>query len=96
MKTMNNFQLIKEKLESFYTISDSNITELNDLCEEIYQIDKNAEQSLILIRPLLNILEINPNYYFGMPGCVVHTLETYYKKRLEQHLYPLLSYKMTA
>ena len=83
---MNTIQQVKENLASIHHVDDSNIDKLNLLCEEINHINKGVQPDTSLIRPLLDILEANPNYDFGMPGYVVHTLETYYKKGLEQEL----------
>ena len=83
---MNTIHQVKENLASIHHVDDSNFDKLNLLCEEINHINKGIQPDTSLIRPLLDILEANPNYDFGMPGYMVHTLETYYKKGLEQEL----------
>lgn len=92
---MDKILEIRDKLESIKTIDDFDIDNLNSLCEEIIKLDKNSPESSSLIEPLFRILENNSEYDFGMPGRIVHSLETYYKKGLEQELLKSLNRKPT-
>lgn len=92
---MDKILEIRDKLESIKTIDDFDIDNLNSLCEEIIKLDKNSPESSSLIEPLFRILENNPEYDFGMPGRIVHSLETYYKKGLEEELLKSINRKPT-
>ena len=92
---MDKILEIKKELELIETVDDSNCIHLDSLCEEIIKLNKEGLDTSILIGPLFRILENNSEYDFGMPGEIVHTLETYYKKGLEQELLMSLERKPT-
>ena len=92
---MDRIIKIKEELEAMDIIDSSNIDTLSSLCEEIARLNKNTPQTSILIEPLVKILERNPDYDFGLPGCMVHSLETYYRAGLEEELVKSINRKPT-
>lgn len=92
---MDRIAEIKKEIESIDTIDDSNIIRLESLCEEILALNKEDQHTSMLMEPLFRILERNPEYDFGMPGLIVHTLETYYRKGLEEELPKSLNRKPT-
>lgn len=92
---MDKILEIKKELELIETVDDSNCIRLDSLCEDIIKINKEGLDTSILIESLFKILENNSEYDFGMPGEIVHALETYYKKGLEQELLKSLDRKPT-
>lgn len=73
---MKYFNELKEAMleEDFY--------ETNDVIGKI----KREENGLEYISAILRIMEKNPNVDYGMPGPIVHFMETYYKKGYEDLL----------
>lgn len=54
----------------------------NEILEEV----KREENAFEYLKPLFTIMEENPYLDFGVPGPVVHFMETYYKRGYEQLL----------
>ena len=92
---MDKIEEIKKEIEIIDTIDDSNISELDALCEDIIELNNEGWDTAILMDPLLRILEKNSDFDFGMPGQIVHTLEKHYKKGLEEELFKSLNRKPT-
>lgn len=92
---MDKIDEIKKEIEIIDTIDDSNISDLDALCEDIIELNNEGWDTAILMDPLLRILEKNSDFDFGMPGQIVHTLEKYYKKGLEEELFKSLNRKPT-
>lgn len=92
---MDKIDEIKKEIEIIDTIDDSNISDLDALCEDIIELNKEGWDTAILMDPLFRILEKNSDFDFGMPGQIVHTLEKYYKKGLEEELFKSLNRKPT-
>ena len=92
---MDKILELKKELELIETVDYSNCIRLDSLCEDIIKINKEGLDTSILIESLFRILENNSEYDFGMPGEIVHALETYYKKGLEQELLKSLDRKPT-
>ena len=74
---MKYFNELKEAMleEDFY--------ETNDVIGKI----KREENGLEYISAILRIMEKNPNVDYGMPGPIVHFMETYYKKGMKIYCY---------
>ena len=92
---MDKIEEIKKEIEIIDTIDDSNINDLDLLCEDIIELNNEGWDTAILMDPLFRILEKNSDFDFGMPGQIVHTLEKHYKKGLEQELFKSLNRKPT-
>lgn len=92
---MDKIDEIKKEIEIIDTIDDSNISDLDALCEDIIELNNEGWDTAILMDPLFRILEENSDFDFGMPGQIVHTLEKYYKKGLEEELFKSLNRKPT-
>ena len=92
---MDKIDEIKKEIEIIDTIDDSNISDLDALCEDIIELNNEGWDTAILMDPLLRILEKNSDFDFGMPGQIVHTLEKHYKKGLEEELFKSLNRKPT-
>lgn len=92
---MDKIAEIKKEIEIIDTVDDSNISDLEALCEDIIELNNEGWDTAILMDPLFRILEKNHEFDFGMPGQIVHTLEKYYKKGLEQELFKSLNRKPT-
>ena len=92
---MDKIAEIKKEIETIDTVDDSNINDLDLLCEDIIELNNEGWDTAILMDPLLRILEKNSDFDFGMPGQIVHTLEKHYKKGLEEELFKSLNRKPT-
>ena len=92
---MDKIDEIKKEIEIIDTIDDSNISDLDALCEDIIELNNEGWDIAILMDPLFRILEENSDFDFGMPGQIVHTLEKHYKKGLEEELFKSLNRKPT-
>lgn len=92
---MDKIDEIKKEIEIIDTVDDSNISDLDALCEDIIELNNEGWDTAILMDPLFRILEKNSDFDFGMPGQIVHTLEKYYKKGLEEELFKSLNRKPT-
>lgn len=92
---MDKIDEIKKEIEIIDTIDDSNISDLDALCEDIIELNNEGWDTAILMDPLFRILEENSDFDFGMPGQIVHTLEKHYKKGLEEDLFKSLNRKPT-
>lgn len=92
---MDKIDEIKKEIEIIDTIDDSNISDLDALCEDIIELNNEGLDTAILMDPLFRILEKNSDFDFGMPGQIVHTLEKHYKKGLEEELFKSLNRKPT-
>ena len=92
---MDKIDEIKKEIEIIDTIDDSNINDLDALCEDIIELNNEGWDTAILMDPLFRILEKNSDFDFGMPGQIVHTLEKHYKRGLEQELFKSLNRKPT-
>ena len=92
---MDKIDEIKKEIEIIDTVDDSNISDLDALCEDIIELNNEGWDTAILMDPLFRILEKNSDFDFGMPGQIVHTLEKHYKKGLEQELFKSLNRKPT-
>lgn len=92
---MDKIDEIKKEIEIIDTVDDSNISDLDALCEDIIELNNEGWDTAILMDPLFRILENNTEFDFGMPGQIVHTLEKHYKKGLEQELFKSLNRKPT-
>ncbi len=92
---MDKIDEIKKEIEIIDTIDDSNINDLDLLCEDIIELNNEGWDTAILMDPLFRILEKNSDFDFGMPGQIVHTLEKHYKKGLEEELFKSLNRKPT-
>ena len=92
---MDKIDEIKKEIGIIDTVDDSNINDLDSLCEDIIELNKEGWDTAILMDPLFRILENNTEFDFGMPGQIVHTLEKHYKKGLEQELFKSLNRKPT-
>ena len=92
---MDKIDEIKKEIEIIDTIDDSNISDLDALCEDIIELNNEGWDTAILMDPLFRILEENSDFDFGMPGQIVHTLEKHYKKGLEEELFKSLNRKPT-
>ena len=73
---MKYFNQLKEAMleEDFY--------ETNDVIGKI----KREENGLEYVSAIFGIMEKNPNVDYGIPGPIVHFMETYYKKGYEDLL----------
>ena len=92
---MDKIAEIKKEIEIIDTVDDSNINDLDLLCEDIIELNNEGWDTAILMDPLFRILEKNSDFDFGMPGQIVHTLEKHYKKGLEEELFKSLNRKPT-
>ena len=92
---MDKIDEIKKEIEIIDTVDDSNISDLEALCEDIIELNNECWDTAILMDPLFRILEENSDFDFGMPGQIVHTLEKHYKKGLEEELFKSLNRKPT-
>ena len=92
---MDKIDEIKKEIEIIDTVDDSNINDLDLLCEDIIELNNEGWDTAILMDPLFRILEKNSDFDFGMPGQIVHTLEKHYKKGLEEELFKSLNRKPT-
>ncbi|WP_314960731.1 hypothetical protein [Prevotella pallens] len=92
---MDKIDEIKKEIEIIDTVDDSNINDLDLLCEDIIELNNKGWDTAILMDPLLRILEKNSDFDFGMPGQIVHALEKHYKKGLEEELFKSLNRKPT-
>ncbi len=92
---MDKIEEIKKEIEIIDTVDDSNISDLDALCEDIIELNNEGWDTAILMDPLFRILEKNSDFDFGMPGQIVHTLEKHYKKGLEEELFKSLNRKPT-
>ena len=92
---MDKIEEIKKEIEIIDTVDDSNISDLDALCEDIIELNKEGWDTAILMDPLFRILEENSDFDFGMPGQIVHALEKHYKKGLEEELFKSLNRKPT-
>lgn len=92
---MDKIDEIKKEIEIIDTVDDSNISDLDALCEDIIELNNEGWDTAILMDPLFRILEENSDFDFGMPGQIVHTLEKHYKKGLEEELFKSLNRKPT-
>ena len=92
---MDKIDEIKKEIEIIDTIDDSNISDLDALCEDIIELNNEGWDTAILMDPLFRILEENSDFDFGMPGQIVPTLEKHYKKGLEEELFKSLNRKPT-
>jgi len=78
---MLDLKSIIEKMESEIDTDDS-IDIMNDCMQEI----EESGIGLQAVEPLLQFIERHPLSDFGMPGPIVHFVETFYKKGYEQLL----------
>lgn len=92
---MDKIDEIKKEIEIIDTIDDSNISDLDALCEDIIELNNEGWDTAILMDPLFRILEKNSDFDFGMPGQIVYALEKHYKKGLEEELFKSLNRKPT-
>lgn len=92
---MDKIEEIKKEIEIIDTVDDSNINDLDSLCEDIIELNNEGWDTAILMDPLFRILEKNSDFDFGMPGQIVHALEKHYKKGLEEELFKSLNRKPT-
>ena len=92
---MDKIEEIKKEIEIIDTVDDSNINDLDLLCEDIIELNNEGWDTAILMDPLFRILEENSDFDFGMPGQIVHALEKHYKKGLEEELFKSLNRKPT-
>lgn len=92
---MDKIEEIKKEIEIIDTVDDSNINDLDLLCEDIIELNNEGWDTAILMDPLFRILEKNSDFDFGMPGQIVHALEKHYKKGLEEELFKSLNRKPT-
>ena len=92
---MDKIEKIKKEIEIIDTVDDSNISDLEALCEDIIELNNEGWDTAILMDPLFRILEENSDFDFGMPGQIVHALEKHYKKGLEEELFKSLNRKPT-
>ncbi|MBF1508859.1 hypothetical protein [Prevotella pallens] len=92
---MDKIEKIKKEIEIIDTVDDSNISDLDALCEDIIELNNEGWDTAILMDPLFRILEENSDFDFGMPGQIVHALEKHYKKGLEEELFKSLNRKPT-
>lgn len=92
---MDKIDEIKKEIEIIDTVDDSNISDLDALCEDIIELNNEGWDTAILMDPLFRILEKNSDFDFGMPGQIVHTLEKHYKNGLEEELFKSLNRKPT-
>ncbi|MBF1461664.1 hypothetical protein [Prevotella pallens] len=92
---MDKIAEIKKEIEIIDTVDDSNINDLDLLCEDIIELNNEGWDTAILMDPLFRILEKNSDFDFGMPGQIVHALEKHYKKGLEEELFKSLNRKPT-
>ena len=92
---MDKIDEIKKEIEIIDTIDDSNINDLDLLCEDIIELNNEGWDTAILMDPIFRIIEKNSDFDFGMPGQIVHTLEKHYKKGLEEELFKSLNRKPT-
>lgn len=92
---MDKIAEIKKEIETIDTVDDSNINDLDLLCEDIIELNNEGWDTAILMDPLFRILEKNSDFDFGMPGQIVHALEKHYKKGLEEELFKSLNRKPT-
>ena len=92
---MDKIDEIKKEIEIIDTVDDSNISDLDALCEDIIELNNEGWDTAILMDPLFRILEENSDFDFGMPGQIVHALEKHYKKGLEEELFKSLNRKPT-
>lgn len=92
---MDKIDEIKKEIEIIDTVDNSNINNLDLLCEDIIELNNEGWDTAILMDPLFRILEKNSDFDFGMPGQIVHTLEKHYKKGLEEELFKSLNRKPT-
>ncbi len=92
---MDKIDEIKKEIEIIDTVDDSNINDLDALCEDIIELNNEGWDTAILMDPLFRILEKNSDFDFGMHGQIVHTLEKHYKKGLEEELFKSLNRKPT-
>ena len=92
---MDKIEEIKKEIEIIDMVDDSNINDLDLLCEDIIELNNEGWDTAILMDPLFRILEENSDFDFGMPGQIVHTLEKHYKKGLEEELFKSLNRKPT-
>lgn len=92
---MDKIAEIKKEIEIIDTVDDSNISDLEALCEDIIELNNEGWDTAILMDPLFRILEENSDFDFGMPGQIVHALEKHYKKGLEEELFKSLNRKPT-
>ena len=92
---MDKIEKIKKEIEIIDTVDDSNISDLDALCEDIIELNNEGWDTAILMDPLFRILEENSDFDFGMPGQIVHALEKHYTKGLEEELFKSLNRKPT-
>jgi spore coat polysaccharide biosynthesis protein SpsF (cytidylyltransferase family) len=67
---------IKEKIQNLVLNAPEDINKVNDICEEFNSSNHPKE----LLDDLLNILENNPHFNFGMPGNLIRAIEKHYKE----------------
>jgi hypothetical protein len=71
---------IKQKIQDLKFNQPEDLTVLDSLLEEVKASDYPKE----LLETLLNVLENNPHFNFGMPGNIVRAIEKYYKEAYYQ------------
>lgn len=70
------FEILKK------AILEENLYETNNILENI----KYESNSFEYVERIFELIENNPNLYFGNPGPIVHFMELYYKKGYEDLL----------
>ena len=78
---MKNLNKIIEKMENEID-TDGFVEVMDDCVQEI----EESDIGLAAVEPLLQFIERHPLSDFGMPGSIVHFVETFYKKGYEQLL----------
>lgn len=78
---MKNLNKIIEKMEN--EIDTDDFIDIMDAC--LREIEESGI-GLQAVEPLLQFMERHPFSDFGMPGSIVHFVETFYKKGYEQLL----------
>ena len=74
---------MKQLLEELKSaVLNEDFYEMNLVIEKI----KKEDNPFIYIKPMITLMEENPNIDFGNPGPMVHFMETYYKKGYEELL----------
>lgn len=66
---------LNEKLENLVLKKQEDITILDNLLDEVKRL--NYPKNILI--SLLNVIERNPQFRFGMPGNIVRCIENYYK-----------------
>ncbi len=81
---------LKKNIDSF------NIDQLDEDIVVLREYNNINEYKNIIMDTLFSILESNPDEDFGMPGQIVHFLESFYKNGYEEKLLESLQRKPTS